>query len=189
LFLIGWTGFRRRAIIVGAGHEAEIITHALTAEAADDYDVLGYVCSNNDTGARFEQGAYLGTGADLPALVSQHGVSELVMAYMNAVPDDVFRGITTCYERGTEIVPMPMLFEQITGRVPVEQISEHLWVLVLPGKPRGLRYFVYNVVKRLIDICFAIVGLLLFAPIFPFLALAIKLNSRGPVFYTQDRVG
>jgi exopolysaccharide biosynthesis polyprenyl glycosylphosphotransferase len=189
LFLIGWTGFRRRAIIVGTGHEAEIITRALTSEAADDYDVLGYVCSNNDTAPLFEQGTYLGTGVDLPALVSQYGASELVMAYVNAVPDDVFRGITTCYERGIEIVSMPMLFEQITGRVPVEQISEHLWVLVLPGKPRGLRYFVYKVMKRLIDICFAIAGLLLFAPIFPFLALAIKVNSRGPVFYRQDRTG
>src|SRR5262249_17276634 len=156
---------------------------------ADEYEVLGYVCSSNDTAPHFEHGTYLGTGADLPALVSQHGVSELVMAYVNAVPDDVFRGITTCYERGTGIVPMPMLFEQITGRVPVEQIGEHLWVLVLPGEPRGLRYFIYNVAKRLMDICFACVGLLLFAPILPFLAVAIKIDSRGSIFYTQDRMG
>src|SRR5262249_38829586 len=66
---------------------------------------------------------------------------------------------------------------------------EHLWVLVLPGEPRGLRYFIYNVAKRLMDICFACVGLLLFAPILPFLAVAIKIDSRGSIFYTQDRMG
>ncbi len=190
LFLIGWTGFRRRVLVVGAGQAGEMICHALKTEAYADYNVLGFVTSVFDRDFQCDPSMpVLGTGAALPDLVLQHGISELVMAYVNRVPEDVFSGAMTCYEQGVEITPVTALYEQITGRVPIEHVGEHLWTLVLPVARPTLALTLYLVVKRLLDCVFAIIGLMLFGLVLPLLALVIKLDSRGPVFYRQQRMG
>lgn len=187
--LIGWTGFRRRALIVGAGQEAETIWRTLKDEAAGDYELLGLVASASELPTVRDAARYLGAGAQLRDLVAEYGISELVMAYTGEVPADVFAGLLACYEAGVQVTPMTRLYEQITGRLPIEHMSEQLWSLVLPDEAHSLRVNVYNLWKRLTDIIFALVGLGVFAIALPFLALAIKLDSPGAIFYTQMRLG
>ncbi|HKV84320.1 MAG TPA: sugar transferase [Ktedonobacterales bacterium] len=189
LFLIGWTGFRRRALIVGAGRSAEMIKAALVEEASADYEVVGVVSSEHDFLALTGGNTSLGTGADLPSLVWKLGINELIVAYVNEVPDDIFQGVMTCYEQGISIVPMPVLYEQVTGRIPIEHVGSHLWSLVLPIEGHSLPTALYQAVKRALDLILAVIGLLVFALLLPFLALAIKLDSPGPVFYRQKRLG
>lgn len=190
LFLIGWTGFRRRVLIVGAGQAGRAICEALKTEAYADYQVIGYVRSSAHQDAAEGYGApVVGTCADLPALVARHDISELVMAYVNDVPDDVFTGAMGCYERGIEITPMTALYEQITGRVPIEHVGEHLWSLVLPSARPTLTMSLYLIIKRLLDCIFASIGLVLFGLMLPLVALAIKIDSRGPIFFHQQRLG
>lgn len=189
IFLIGWTGFRRRALIVGAGHEAEVIWQTLKDEAAGDYELLGLVASDAELSSVENAQRYLGTGADLRALVMEYGVTELVMAYTNEVPTDVFEGLLACYEAGVEVTPMTRLYEQITGRLPIEHMSERLWSQVLPDEAHSLRANLYALWKRVMDLILSIIGLTLFAILYPVLALIIKLDSKGPIFYTQMRLG
>src|SRR5260370_30447536 len=84
---------------------------------------------------------------------------------------------------------MPLLYEKITGRVPIEHVGEHNWSVVLPLESRPISMRIYFLAKRLIDIALSLVGLAVLAVLLPFLALLIKLDSPGPVFYKQDRVG
>ncbi len=189
IFLIGWTGFRTRALIVGAGHEADVIWQALQEEAAGDYELVGVVGGASEAPPTEGAARYLGDGAQLRSLVSEHGVTELVVAYMNEVPPDVFAGLLACHEAGVQVTPMTRLYEQITGRIPIEHMSEQLWSLVLPADAYSLRAYLYALWKRLTDIALALVGLALFALALPFLALAIRLDSPGPVFYAQTRLG
>lgn len=190
LFLIGWTGFHRRVLVVGTGKATQMICDALKNEAYADYLVVGQVSSVFDQGIPGSQLVpTLGTGAELPDLVMRHGASELVMAYINEIPPDVFEGAMTCYERGVEIIPATVLYEQITGRVAIEHVGEHLWTMVLPVARPTLALTVYAVVKRLLDCIIAAIGLALFCFMLPMLALAIKLDSRGPVFFSQQRLG
>ncbi|MGO8951254.1 MAG: sugar transferase [Ktedonobacterales bacterium] len=189
IFLIGWTGFRVRAVIVGGGQPAELIWQALKQEAQADYEVVGWVSSQQDDRQFIGIGQRLGTGTDLPAIAQQLGVSELVMAYINEIPDDIFQGVIACYEQGVQIVPMSRLYEEITGRIPIEHMGEHLWSLVLPVHDHTLSFSVYLVLKRLTDLVLGIVGLLCFLVLLPLLAVIIKFDSRGPVFYRQTRLG
>ena len=189
IFLIGWTGFRRRALIVGAGHEAEVIWQTLKDEAAGDYELLGLVASESELSSVADPRRYLGTGADLRALVAEYGVTELVMAYTNEVPTDVFEGLLACYESGVEVTPMTRLYEQITGRLPIEHMSERLWSQVLPDEAHSLRANLYALWKRMMDLILSSVGLAFFVILLPVLALIIKLDSPGPIFYTQTRLG
>ena len=189
IFLIGWTGFRRRALIVGAGHEAEVIWRTLKDEAAGDYELLGLVASADELSGIEDSSHYLGDGSHLRQIVAEYGVTELVMAYSNEVPPDVFEGLLACYESGVQVTPMLRLYEQITGRIPIEHMSERLWSLVLPAEAHSLRANLYALWKRLTDVILAVIGLVMFAVAFPFIALAIRLDSSGPIFYTQTRLG
>lgn len=207
LFLIGWTEFRRRVLIVGAGPAAQVIWQALKEEAMADYEVVGCVASVHDPAGAVPVPApgataphaplpdapdalpVLGQGPDLPALVYQRGVSELVMAYGNEIPSDIFEGVLACYEQGTDLVPMTTLYEQVTGRIPIEHVGQELWALVLPVQGRTVALRLYLLAKRLLDVTVALVGLALFAPLVLPLALVIKVDSPGPVFYLQSRLG
>jgi exopolysaccharide biosynthesis polyprenyl glycosylphosphotransferase len=188
-FLIGWSKFaRRRALIVGTGWPAETILQIIKTEAEDAYEIAGLICSEEEREQLNGDNKILGTGADLAALVQQHGISELIMAYSNELPGDIFQGIMACYEHEVTIVPMPLLYEQITGRVPIEHVGQQHWTVVLPLEGRSL-FNLYPALKRLMDILLGLVGLLIFVLILPVLALVIFLDSPGPIFYRQERVG
>jgi exopolysaccharide biosynthesis polyprenyl glycosylphosphotransferase len=185
-FLIGWTASRRLAIIVGTGVTAEAIKRTIEQEAADDYSVIGVVGSSVDDGT---DRTLIGTGRDLPILVRRYGISELIIAYDTALPADVFHGIIACYEQGVTIVPMPILYEQITGRVPIEHVGQAHWAVVLPLEGRSLSYNVYLLLKRMMDITLAACGLTVFAILLLPLAALMMIDSPGPLFYRQERVG
>src|SRR5690606_14457986 len=85
------------------------------------------------------------------------------------------------------ITPMPLLYERLTGRVPVEHVGNQ-WAIVLPLKENSL-FNLYPVFKRLLDVALASIGLGVFALMLPVIVLAMQLDSPGPVFYVQERLG
>lgn len=189
LLTTGWAGFRRRALIIGTGQPAQIILHAIKEEAARDYEVIGCVISAHEPTPAMGQPKVLGVGLELPQLVQRYSISELIVAYVNELPGDVFEGLMQCYGQGTYIVPMAALYEAITGRIPIELVGGHLWPLVLPLGGPSFLFNIYLALKRIFDIVLSVAGLILFAFILPVVALAIKIDSPGPVFYLQERVG
>jgi exopolysaccharide biosynthesis polyprenyl glycosylphosphotransferase len=99
----------------------------------------------------------------------------------------MFQAIMDCHEAGLVITPMPLLYERLTGRVAVEHIGSQ-WYVALPFEGAESRT-AFGVIKRLMDIILGgALGLLLLA-LLPFVALAIRLDSPGPVFYRQERLG
>ncbi|MBE2193979.1 MAG: sugar transferase [Anaerolinea sp.] len=185
-FLIGFTATRRRALIIGAGAGAEVIIRTLQQEAGEDYQVLGMVGSSEQSELASK---LVGTGRDLPYLVKENQVSELIIAYEGELPADVFQGVMACYESGVTIVPMPLLYEQITGRVPIEHVGQVHWTVVLPLQGRTAAITTYLALKRLMDVGLALLGLTVFALIFIPLVILMQLDSRGAIFYVQERVG
>lgn len=87
--------------------------------------------------------------------------------------------------RGVRIQDGTDLYESITGKVPIESLRLG-WLLFSPGFFVSRRFVIY---KRMASVLISIPGVLLSLPLIPLIALAIKLTSRGPVFYAQKRVG
>jgi exopolysaccharide biosynthesis polyprenyl glycosylphosphotransferase len=83
---------------------------------------------------------------------------------------------------------MPLLYEQVTGRVPIEHVGLDDWAVVLPIEQTSI-FNPFNTLKRLIDIGVSAMGVIGFGLLLPFIALAIWLESPGPIFYSQERVG
>ncbi|MFQ3536046.1 MAG: sugar transferase [Aggregatilineales bacterium] len=187
--LFSWTQQPRRAVLIGGGRGAAALAQMLAQEAPNDYEIVGYVQGQADVAPTISSLRPLGTGGDLPRIVQGYGVSELILAHDGVLPADLFQGVMACYEQGVAITPMALLYEQITGRVPIEHVGQFDWQLVLPLEGDTLSFRLYLLIKRLLDVILALVGLVCFAAILPPLALLIRLDSRGPIFYRQERLG
>ena len=185
--LMGWSGFRRRVLVVGTDWAATTIIEALTEEMPKAYEVVGLIGAREEVGRRLDGVAVLGCGSDLAAIAQREAVREVIVATPRELPADIFQGIMECYEQGVTITPMALLYERLTGRVPVEHVGNQ-WAIVLPLREDS-HFDLYPALKRLIDIVLSVIGLAGFAVLLPLIALAMRIDSPGPIFYTQERVG
>jgi len=181
-------GFRRRVLIVGAGWAGTTMAEAIQDRLAVYYELLGFVDDDSAKEDGIVAGVpVLGTSTDLVTLVQERGVNEIVLAITNGISGNLLRVLLDCQEQGIAVTPMPILYERITGRIPVRHIGDN-WYVALPLDHPSTGAL-YPVAKRLLDVLVATAGLVLFAFLLPLVALAIKMDSAGPVFYRQARVG
>jgi lipopolysaccharide/colanic/teichoic acid biosynthesis glycosyltransferase len=129
----------------------------------------------------------LGDWHGLPDLIAQHHISRPVSASTRDVNRPVLGTLMDCLELGVGIVPMAVLYEQLTGRVPVEHIGDS-WYVAMPIQDAGTGGL-WPLMKRLMDVTLAGLGLLFLDLALPSIPIAIYLDSRGAIFHTQDRVG
>ncbi|MEK7203622.1 MAG: sugar transferase [Patescibacteria group bacterium] len=88
-------------------------------------------------------------------------------------------------KRNVQFINLASAYEKILKKVPLETINQ-LWFL--ENISRGEKRF-YEFLKRLTDVVLAVIGTIVFAALFPFIALTIKWETEGPVFYKQTRIG
>jgi exopolysaccharide biosynthesis polyprenyl glycosylphosphotransferase len=186
--LFGRPFFRRRAMVIGAGQAGHTIVRAIRENLPSEYQLIGYIDDDPSKQGQVIEGVpVIGSRRDLLSLVRENDVSEIVQAITHTLHGELIQAIMDCHEQGVQITLMPFLYEEITGRVPVEHVGDD-WSLVLPLDHAATGGF-WPLLKRAMDVLIASIGLILLALVFPILALAIYLDSPGPIFYTQERVG
>ncbi len=186
--LFGRAFFRRRAVVIGAGQAGQTIVQAIEENLPSQYQLVGYIDDNPAKRGQVIEGIpVIGSRWDLLPLVKEKGVSEIILAITHTVHGELIQAIMDCQEQGVQISLMPLLYEEITGRVPVEHVGDD-WSLVLPLDHAAIGSF-WPFVKRTMDIFISGLGLIVLALLSPILALAIYIDSPGPIFYTQERVG
>lgn len=184
--------FRQRALIVGAGWAGQTIARAISSMGSGSFELAGFVDDDPaKLGAEFsfaeETVRVLGDRHALHDLIRRHHITTLVLAITYEINGELFQTLMDCLEYGLDIVPMPVLYEQLTGKVPVEHIGDNWYVAMPIDHP--LTRPIHRAIKRISDIILASLGSLLLLPFVPFISLAIYLDSPGPIFYTQERVG
>jgi len=177
---------RERVLIVGTGLAARIIARQILAQREFGYDVVGFI--DNDPariGESVVNPRIVGTPADLGWLVASHGVARIVVA----LPDR--RGALPVQElieaklSGVRIEDAATTYERLTGKILLDDLRPS--ALIFSDGFRVSRPT--RLVKRVTDLLLALVGSMLAAPLMVVTALAIWLESGGPVLYTQERVG
>lgn len=186
--LVNYPGIKRRILVLGAGESVPALLAALNENVATDYEVVGLVAISNESSAALNDVLILGAESELLAIAVQYGVSEIVIARDGGLSNTASQQIVECIERGISIISMPILYERITGRVPIEHIVMNDWKSILPTESVS-RFDLYLPLKRFIDIGISLAGLVLFLLVLPFIALAILLDSPGSIFYVQERSG
>jgi len=188
IFLFKRRAFRRRAVVIGAGQAAKAIARAIRENLPSEYELVGFMDEDPSKQGQIIEGLpVIGTWRDLIPLVRAKDISEIIFAVTAKIEEEFEQTVIESQEQGLQVTPMPSLYEQITGRVPVEHMGGN-WFLLLHGD-RGTVDHIYSFLKRSMDILVASAGLIILAFLLPVLALAIYLDSPGPIFYTQERVG
>jgi exopolysaccharide biosynthesis polyprenyl glycosylphosphotransferase len=196
LLLIGWritysavfgaAHLRRRLLILGAGAAGTTLSQIALNNA--HFDLVGFVDDDQSKQSMLiETVPVLGGHESLLRLVRTYGIDDIALAISAGVTGDTFQAIMDCHERGVSVTPMPIMYEQLTGRVAVEHIGSQ-WYVALPLAP-GNTNLLFRIIKRAMDIVFGAVLMLVFVLTLPVIALAIRLDSRGSIFYRQERVG
>ncbi|HEY7151534.1 MAG TPA: sugar transferase [Solirubrobacterales bacterium] len=122
---------------------------------------------------------------ELDEAVERDGAERIVVAREDFEEDALFDLVCRAREHGVKVSVLPQLFDALGPSVEVDDV-EGMTVLGVnpPVLPRSSRFL-----KRTMDVVGALTVLLLAAPLFAVIALAIKLDSRGPIFFRQERIG
>jgi exopolysaccharide biosynthesis polyprenyl glycosylphosphotransferase len=123
--------------------------------------------------------------ADLPELARQLDVHRVIIIPGDADSDTMIDAISRSKASGVKVSILPRLFEVVGSSVEFDDIEG---VTVLGVRRFGLSRS-SEIVKRAMDLTFASLGVLLLSPLLIAIAIAIKLDARGPVFYRQPRIG
>ena len=180
--------FRRRVLVVGAGWAGQAIVDVLREAHAEHFVVVGLVDDDPaKRGQTLDGVPVLGGHEILLESARVRKVSDVVLAITGEVRAEMFRALLECQEQGIDIVRMPVLYEQLLGRVPIEHLQSD-WLVTSLGDA-GQFSNLSRLLKRLLDVLGALLGLAVLLVLVPFVGLAVRLASPGPLFYRQKRVG
>jgi sugar transferase (PEP-CTERM system associated) len=182
--LVGGAAFKRRVLLLGAGKRAQRIKD-LEALPSSGFTVVGYIAMNENKRV-IPEAINRDAIYNLADFVVKMGASEVVLALeerRNAIPlNDLLRIKTT----GVHVNELSSFLERETGRVDLDSVNPS-WLIFSDGFSSGRR--LSGIAKRLFDIIASLVLLTLAAPLIIIFSILVKLESRGPALYRQERVG
>ena len=171
---------RQRILIVGQGDLASEIDRLISFHHFQ-YELAGVVldchCTKKDSCVLFSVESHK----------IEESVDQIVVASQNFLSPDCLQFLLKCRQSGLSIDSMASFYEKLTRRTPVARIGQ-IDFTVLPlqdAQPGGF----YPIIKRVLDILFAIMVSFFLLFLFPWIAIAIKISSRGPLFFSQMRIG
>lgn len=176
---------RTRILILGCGPAAQLVTNTL--RQSDPHAlVVGYYPSPNESEYAVDKNMVLPSTRSLSETARELGADEIVVALTErrsgAMP---LRELLDCKLVGVKVYDVNTHFEKTLGQIRLG-FANAGWMVFGDGFNQG---FARSAVKRIFDIVSASVLIVLSAPIMLIAAIVIKLDSRGPVFYRQERLG
>lgn len=180
------TGPKVPTLILGAGFCGRTICRLLKSPLSP-YEVKGFLDDNLDEVDTERYPAIMGRSDQLLKVAAGTGAHTVILAIPKNRSVRLIRTILDARLKGIDVRDMADVYEALTGRIPVRGIADQ-WLLFAEGFYL-LRADFAQKLKRLID--FLASGIILFfmSPVIALAVIAIKLDSPGPVFYTQQRVG
>ena len=199
VFLVGSAGIRfcacwaihrvrRRLLVVGPRSLYDSFVKAQSDGLLGEYKLAGYAtagCCQDDGNDETSSGAWLGAISQHLDAIPRKGVTDIVVGKHAARDPRVMDWMVPCLQHGCRVTNEAIFYEKATGQILVDEITP-TWFLFADLKVHCDEQATF---KRIIDLTTAAIGLLLTAPLWPLIGLAIKMADGGPVFYSQNRVG
>ncbi|HZY10177.1 MAG TPA: sugar transferase [Bacteroidota bacterium] len=183
--LIAGVGLRN-TLIVGFEEKAKELFKTLQQYPALGYKVIGFVPVGGGSEYQVSQDTpIVGGSNELPELINRYRIQDVIIALDSTDHDKLLDIIALCNSHDVSMKIIPDLYDMISGQSRTNQIYGLPLIEIMPElMPTWER-----AVKRALDILISATVLLLGLPIWLLVALAIKLDSKGAIFYTQERVG
>ena len=173
-----------RVIIVGTGDTARMILQRIVWSPDLGYDLVGIV-NGEERHSEILGFPVLGQPEDLPDLINEYHVDEVIIAMPEKGHREMLHVISYCERGRVSIKIFPDLFQYVTTHAGIDDLGG---LPLLSVRDYALRGYLLTL-KRLIDFIGATIGLVALSPLMILTALAIKLESPGPVFFVQPRMG
>ncbi|HOA22768.1 MAG TPA: undecaprenyl-phosphate glucose phosphotransferase [Aggregatilineales bacterium] len=179
-------GFGRdRVLVVGSGESARAIIQKIQWSPYLGYELVGVVNGHEPPG-EVAGVQVLGKADDLPAIIEKYDIQEVIIAPPEGTSRHEIVRLVSLSQRGSVAIKIfPDMFEFVTTGVSIDDLGGLPLLNVRDIQLRGWRLSL----KRAMDLIGASIGLVLLSPFMLLMALLIKLDSPGPVFYYQERMG
>lgn len=172
-------------LLIGSGKEAADLLATFTKDRSKGYDFKGYLSlDGRTTDDRIKAIPYLGTSNQLLDLLNDNDIDDVIIAIPSGNSDLIARMVSTIENVNVRIHVLPNVFSIISGQVRMESLGRSLIEVKRELIKPHVAFF-----KRSFDIVVAALLLVLSSPFVLFSMLMIAVGSKGPIFYTQERLG
>lgn len=179
---------KAKTLIVGAGKAGSRVAEIIRQTKDAPYELVGFIDDDPDKiGTMIEDTPVLGDSYSFYKNIATYNVSHVIMAISNRMNKDLFEALTIAEETGLTVLTMPRVYEDLLKRIPVYLLGTD-W-MVRDFYDQAHSSVMQDVMKRAFDVAGACVGMIFLGICFPFIALAILIDSGRPIFYTQERLG
>ncbi len=187
IFFITSPKYHKNVLLIGTSNEVRGMNKAIE-ETTSSIQVVGYI----NTGLK--QDASLETiqefnEYDLQSIIKKNGISEIIVASNESddIAKSIFDDLIFLLESGFSIREFTQVYEEITNRIPVQHIGKDFYRYFPFSRSNQNKLYLFY--QRFMDILLSIFGLLLGLVLLPFVVIGNLLGNRGPLFYSQKRVG
>jgi sugar transferase (PEP-CTERM system associated) len=174
-----------RVLIVGTGLTARKLAQQIGRQHDFAYRLVGFVDETDDARSMIRQHDVLGTAADMERIIVSRRVNRIVVGMTDRRGRLPIEQLLRAKMSGVRVEDATTTYERLTGKILLDDLKPS-WLIFSDGF-RASR--VTRFVKRMLDLSFSIILALVSAPFMILTALAIRLDSVGPLLYSQERVG
>ncbi|MDI6704121.1 MAG: sugar transferase [bacterium] len=175
----------RNILIVGSGEMAKNVATNLRNHPEFGFKVVGFIKDGSLEETKVPPQKIIGTVKDLPNILHNNVIDEVVYAVPLNICEKMAGSIRLCELEGIKVRIVADFFERTLARARADDIDGIPLVSLESGPSQELALLI----KRMIDIIVSALLIILLSPFFLLIAVLIKLDSNGPVFFTQERVG
>ncbi|WP_179346264.1 sugar transferase [Winogradskyella ursingii] len=189
IYLIESPRFYKRVLMVGEVSNIESLVTALN-KSDPNYKIVGFINSEASTEESVKfKGLKEFRAEDFLETVQKEKVSEVLVASFNteAIIAEVYHDLMLLMEQGFKIREYTQVYEELLLRVPIQFVGKDFYKYFPFSRSNENKLYIFF--QRTFDIIFSIIGLLVGLAIFPLILIGNLLGNRGPLFYTQERVG
>lgn len=175
-------------LIVGAGVVGRQLERRMREHPELGFAPVGFLDDDPSPAGRQVSntlGIVLGPTAALPEVIERSGARHVVFSFTRAPDSEVLPLLRDCQRLGIDVSVMPRLFENVSGRVRVEQLAGLPLLALRQTNPRSWQFAIKHGGDRVV----AAILLILLFPLLAAIAAAVRLSSPGAVLYRQERVG
>jgi exopolysaccharide biosynthesis polyprenyl glycosylphosphotransferase len=180
--------FLRRVLIIGAGRAGKRLSGIIKGIWPPPYYLVGLIDDDpKKIGKKIDDLLVLGGSDQLLEIIKREIISDLIFSISGEMKPEMSKAILSAEENGVVVTTMPVVYEELMGRVPIQLLQDD-WILrsfLDASHSSGS----YEIIKKIIDICCSVVGLLITVILFPFISLMILIDSGFPIFFIQERLG
>jgi len=175
-------------LLIGGDAKNRLLIEELQRYPVKEYNLIGIMSEDKNTPAKKIMGVpVVSKDENIEKLVEQKNIKTILISSNPVPPEKIIRSALNMKFKGITVYDAATFYKDLTGKVPIFHIKE-LWLLFSTGIG-AFRHPYYRRIKRLMDAFLSAIFLLLTSPILLLCTLAIKLESKGPVFFKQERLG